>query len=391
MPYGKPIAIIPCDVPADARELQKIVFERLRTRHQIERTRKQCTELRKDIAMLQNLGTAKANVDARRKYLTTEYVPALRNTGMTSKTLREMFDQGVVYAGGEIKTESGIVLFKVPKGEEAFQKIQNSGGLHRELYVRKGVLATDGKHYVKDDCGRFTRRYAFAEKDWQVFMILLNDRQLQGKAVTESLDGDPYKKGPVVKQKYDFSDTNQDSARMSAREMAFINQEDGSTIQRALPLGSSSKDLHGNEGYRFGKPDGVRLKIDLARIPREGDMTWPSSALFNLYCYDAQRDAEHGTIGLTTHDIKFKSRVATRTGKLVGTAEDSKHHTDTSTTKNRELCTLKIPLESIVEVIVHDRDKYEREGERIRSRMAADVAVSFAPHPGTLPEEFYSK
>lgn len=80
---------------------------------------------------------------------------------------------------------------------------------------------------------------------------------------------------------------------MSDRELAFVNQEDGSTIQRGLALSSTSKHLHGNEGYRFGKSDGVALVIDLARIPQgEQDV---DELLLNLYCYDAQEGDPAGS------------------------------------------------------------------------------------------------
>jgi hypothetical protein len=390
MPYGRPIAILKCEVPPNLKTLQNIVLERLRIRHEREKVLKQCTELRKEHAMLLNLGTGKANVDARRKYLMETYVPEVRHIGMTTDSLREMFGHGVVYHHGEISA-MGTVLFRVLEGDEAFEKIPTEGALHRQLYVKRGIFGKDNKHYVKDDGGRFTRRFAYVEKDWRVFEILLRETELRGKDVPTKLGGDPYSKGPTVKAKYDFSESD-GSDRMSKREMAFINQEDGSTIQRALPLGSSSKHLHGNEGFRFGKPDGVRLKIDLARIPLEGDMNTPSSALFNLYCYDAQSDPRGGTIGLQTYNIKFKSGAATRLpGKLVGTAADSKQHTDLSTSKNRELATLKIPLAAVMEIIFHDHGMYNRERDEVRLFVRPDALIAYGPHPGMLPEEFYSK
>lgn len=96
---------------------------------------------------------------------------------------------------------------------------------------------------------------------------------------------------------------------MSDRELAFVNQEDGSTIQRGLALSSTSKHLHGNEGYRFGKSDGVALVIDLARIP--------------------QREQDVDELLLTFIATMHRRETP---------PEASKEHTDCSTKKNPSYC-----------------------------------------------------
>jgi hypothetical protein len=395
MPYGEQLSIHPCEVKPSLEPLQASIGRLIISIRATEKARKAALEARKNLLVYQHL-VMEDNKKARQTYLRDIYPQELKTIGVTITTLRaRMHNIAIVEENGIYVSLGGSKekMFHILTGDDAFEKIVGEEGLLRPVYVKKhGILSEKEKHYVKDHFLRFTRRYAYVEKPWDVFDILLTNQVLKGKHVPD-LEGDPRRKSASVAQKYDFAESVNDHARMSIRELAFVNQEDGSTVQRGLPLGSTPKALHGNEGYRFGRFDGVLLQVDLARIPEHEDFL-----LLNLYCFDAQRvTAENPTLGLITYNLRAKGGGVVRKGaKAKATAEESKAHTDGSTQKNRELLLLTLPLSAISSVCFHSEIKLLNHGEAVKKMIfdaggAVNVPTFHAPHCATFEEELFPK
>ena len=393
MPYGEQLSIHPCEVKPSLQPLQASIGRLIICIRATEKARKAALEARKNLLVYQHLVMAD-NKKARQTYLRDVYPQELKTIGVTLTTLRaRMHNIAIVEENGIYVSLAGSKekMFDILIGDDAFERIVGGEGLLRPVYVKKrGILSEQEKHYVKDHFRRFTRRYAYVEKPWDVFEILLRDQALRGKNVPD-LGGDPRKKNASVAQKYDFAESVHDHARMSIRELAFVNQEDGSTVQRGLPLGSTPKALHGNEGYRFGRFDGVLLQVDLARISEHEDYL-----LLNLYCFDAQRiTAQNPTLGLITYNVRAKEAGIVRKGvKAKASAEQSKEHTDASTQKNRELLLLTLPLSAISSVCFHSELKLHTHGDRVRKLIAevggaVNVPVFHVPHCATFEEELF--
>jgi len=269
----------------------------------------------------------------------------------------------------------------------------------RPVYEKQVLDDPDFKkglnEYVQDDAGLMTRRYAYAEKPKTVINLLMNDEiaSMQGrflrsnasdlrgpaevtinsKTIQAYIRDEDYQKDqqqPQAKRKFskfaalvkpnqvsattkggyievtdekgkkvqyegvDVYQKTQGPSRyklgskknqpMTQEELLFINQELGSgPHQRGICLSSTPKLIHGNQGDTFRSDETVLVLIDLSTVPTG------ERRLYNLYSQEAQTK----TIGLT--DTKAKGR-------------DMKHHTDTSTAKNREVFLLELKKEYIV-------------------------------------------
>ncbi|MBC8999049.1 hypothetical protein IAI51_21205 [Pseudomonas sp. N40(2020)] len=395
MPYGEQLSINPCVVKPGLQPLQASIGRLILCIRATEKARKAALEARKNLLVYQHL-VMDDNKRARQTYLRDVYPQELRGIGVTLLTLRaRMHNIAIVEDDGIFVSLAGTreKMFDILTGDDAFERVVGEGeGLTRPVYVKKpGILSEPEKHYVKDHFGRFTRRYAYVEKPWDVFEILMTTGILRGKNLP-GLDDDPRKKTASVVQKYQFGESADDPLRMSVRELAFVNQEDGSTVQRGLPLGSTPKPLHGNEGYRFGRFDGVLLQVDLARIPMQEDYL-----LLNLYCFDAQRStAQNPTLGLITYNIRRKGdgSVVRKGDKPKATALESKEHTDASTQKNRELLLLTLPLAAITTVCFHSAEKLRTHGDGVKRMIAdaggvVDVPTRHVPHCATFEQELF--
>ena len=371
MPYDKSLAIVPCAVSGEYRNKQNRVQKCIDGLRQTEKIRKELLEELKSEMMYEyrdrgeDKGQDKKFKEERRRWLQDVYVPSLRSVGARVRDLEDCLPSFAhlveLPAGGGAAAPKYSIrvkadqkpLFDIYEGEAAFELDPAAGAVARPVYRKRGA----NKQYVKDDLGRFTRRYAFAEKSMNAFVHLIMADEMVGKSVHSDLGGDPFAKGPFAKSKYEYLESG-DADRMTARELAFVNQEDGSTTQRALALASTAKPLHGNEGYRFGRFNGVLLEIDLAAIPVNEDQL-----LLNLYSFDAQTGPDdQRTLGLETYNLKGGGK----RGNLKATAAESKEHTDWSTSKNRELSLLKLPIEAVRRVVFHDADYLDLLGDFAR-------------------------
>jgi hypothetical protein len=411
MSYGESLAIAREEpIAKEWQSYQEAVEELIRAIRQTESARKQLLEFRKDMTMwelrdqqggenepkeMARERTAANNKrkEQRRTYLQTVYVPQLRETGITSEQLAKRLPDFLKVEKDGIYHRSGQKLFKLFQGALAFEKIDAGEALARDVYVKRGdiqSLYSAKKHYVRDDFARFTRRFAFVEKSFEVFLILLLKSVLKGKDVGKLPDG-PFSKGDFVKAKYGFTES-EDSPLMTEREFAFVNQEDGSTMQRGLALSSTSKPLHGNEGYRFGKPDGVNLKVDLARFPAADC----DRLMLNLYSFESQEGYEGlRTIGLPSFAVKNRKTAPPIRGESRYSAEVMKQHTDKSTTKNREIVVIELPLMAICGVVFHNELAMNVYAQFVRDRIREEggttmVELRYEPHSAWSKEEFYT-
>lgn len=392
MPYGDHLAIRPCQVEPSLRPLQAAAERLIVAIRATEKAKKGLLEIIKDLKMYELKGHGQDKMKARRDWLETNYVPELRKIGITRAELTKRLGKSVIVGGDAITTLQGEKLFDLFEGDAAFERVDTGEALERTVYRKKGVLQQGSigeKHYIQDDEGNFTRRFAYVEKPWDAFKIMLINRELIGKDVATRLGGDPYSKGEMAKAKYDYPETGGDGP-MSRREMVFVNQEDGSSVQRGLAITSTTKAIHGNQGFRFGNPDGVNMKIDLALIPLD-----ESNLLLNLHSFEAQQE----TIGLMTYELNGRKRAIDKlTGlpKVKGTAAESKLHTDRSTSKNREVVILKLPLYAIRAVIFHNPLRAAVFGDLVRERITEcgathNAEVIYAPHSSISPEELFEQ
>ena len=253
----------------------------------------------------------------RRDYLRNQYVPALRQIGITPEKLKARLPNTLqMEAGGadeQIIKYDGMIVYKILTGNNAFEKVDTGEvGLARDVYVKKG----SNKQYIEDDRGVFTRRFAYAEKSKKQMDATLNvNKPLLGRYAEAG--NSLYKKSDRIKETYGF--TTGPDEDMNVAEMLYVHQEKGSgDEQRGVSISSTNKPLHGNSGDEFKSPGGYTLKIDLAKVPKGPDN------LFNLY----SKRAQDQTIGLERKGAK---------GKIINDAAESKAHTDDSTAKNREL------------------------------------------------------
>ena len=292
---------------------------------------------------------------------------------------------------------SPVPLMRLLIGKSGF-RLKDSKPL-RHVYEKHILDDPDFKkglnEYVQDDAGFFTRRYAYAEKPKSVIDLLMkseiasmqgrflrsNASELRGpaevtinsKKIQAYIRDEDYQKdqrqtpdkrklsmfralvkpGQVSattkggyievtddkgkKVQYEGVDVYQKTQGpsryklgskknqpMTQEELLFINQELGSgPHQRGICLSSTPKLIHGNQGDTFRSDETVLVLIDLSTVPTG------ERRLYNLYSQEAQTK----TIGLT--DTKARGR-------------DMKHHTDTSTAKNREVFLLELKKEYIV-------------------------------------------
>jgi hypothetical protein len=407
MPYDKAIAITLTPLPPNTDNraqgrAQSRLQNWLADKHRGERERKRELEDRKDRRMRELVDVEgdkagnRERKNQRRDFLRNEYVPVLRQIGMSRANLAQfMNDENCPYVlrDGQFyeRGQPDAPLATLHTGHDAFEQVPPQGNLARPVFQKKGVLQSVSRpqktEYILDDFGRETRRYAYVEKDWDVFLLILGREDgLSGKSV-QALGGDPRAISANTAKKWGVQGNV--GGRLTPQELAHINQEEGSTVQRAHPLASTSKHLHGNEGYRFGKMSGVILKIDLASVPAGVD----DQMLLNLYSWEAQSgDDGNPTIGVEVYNVQAKGpkgqKVLER-GELSSTAVEAKAHSDNSTSKNRELMLLRFPRTAIVQVVCHDENMVQRAGELLQGAGLDAVPVVHEAHAAQSPQELY--
>lgn len=289
MLYDQAVAIVMCDLgdKPEQRAAQSALKSTLMTAHRIERDLKADLEVLKDSMMRfwrdrkidpeltpHEQKSIKQDNQAlkiqRRDWLRQVYVPSLQQIGLSMNKIKALIKEsrGLFYLKDDgIFLADHTKLAEIYVGNAAFEeKSDATNGAIRPIYQKKGILRIridkrEATEYIKDDFGRMTRRYAYVEKNYDVFKLILEAVDgLSGKnvgvlGVQEKLHGNAFRIGPGTLKKWDLGDKKV-GTNLDFRQLAHINQEEGSTVQRAHPLSSTSKHLHGNEGYRFGRHDG---------------------------------------------------------------------------------------------------------------------------------------
>lgn len=173
--------------------------------------------------------------------------------------------------GSNIQTKDGkIVLITLYQGDAAFvQQTPVGPGMPRAVYTKLGKDPGRNNEYVKDDKGVFTRRYAYVEKNKYQFRDLANQGLLAGRYPQDPRYGarpyneigkDARKQVPSLPPDANFTD---------AYQLAYVHQELGSgPQQRGVSATSTPRHaVFSNQGESFRTRDGVRVEVDLARVP----------------------------------------------------------------------------------------------------------------------------
>ncbi len=176
------------------------------------------------------------------------------------------------------KLGESVVVGELKKGTDAYAPAQPQADHTREVFHKKGMedfTTEDGspKEYVKDNRDAYTRRYAYVEKNYYQMMEFFMVGHMTGRFqqymlagaqrspnvrtfTTEMIENVPLNKGPL----------------MTDTQVAVAHQMYGSLPeQRGVSLTSTPKVgvTYANTGKNFRTDDGFKLKIDLARIPKD--------------------------------------------------------------------------------------------------------------------------
>lgn len=197
------------------------------------------------------------------------------------------------------------------------------------------------KEYVEDNIGVPTRRYAYVEKSFYQFMEFLStDRMIgrwqmlsQAAGIPKTLM-DPSDGQDVIEQI-----RGKKEAPLSVQELAVLHNWKGSGLhQRGLSLASTPREkaVYSNDGEPFSSADGVRLKIDLAKVPKD-------VMLINHYT----------PLNNPAHLAGINKDVSGETFKRDPKSKTAKYNYEGSVIKNRELFLEYLNPDWIVEVKVH--------------------------------------
>jgi hypothetical protein len=238
----------------------------------------------KTLAHMGKEKTAEA-VRARQKIVMQDYVKVL-DTGDSLKRLGETkaFADGLLKLGKadagndfiEVLGKGDKVIAHLSVGEASYiPDLLGEGEEPKSERVTLTKLDKPLQQYVEDDRRVATRRYAYCEKSFYQFMELVATEMMSGRyqilqyalreapmtlAVTPGL-------GMALGR-----DPGQPLQSLGVEQLAVLHQWMGSGMQqRGLSLTSTPREraVFANEGLSFREPDGVRLKIDLFRVPKE--------------------------------------------------------------------------------------------------------------------------
>lgn len=219
--------------------------------------------------------------------------------------------------------------------------------VEREIYNR------DDKEYIKDDKGVFTRRYAYVEKNLYQFMDFLNMGKMIGRYellnVALGVEGNALRERNRALTEDGKKRLLTDPEQLIDKSTAIAVQHQwmGTGLQqRGLSLASTPKEaVISNDGDSFRSDDGVRIKIDLAKIPeyKDEDGKKDNPMLINHYAYGGIKDRAEG---IKPSVLKNEQPVE---------PDKMRYHYVNSVTKNRELFLEFLKPEWIEEVTFHGK------------------------------------
>jgi hypothetical protein len=188
------------------------------------------------------------------------------------------------------KNDHAVVL-TIQRGDFAFVEAETQDAL-RTIYHKRGKAMGANNEYVQDDMGVFTRRYAYLEKNKHQYRDLLNRSVLEGRWPADQTVKDrkrPYNQiNPGLRNK--VSGLPSGETFTDGYQMVYVHQELGSGPQQRGVSATTTPvhEVFSNQGKSFRTDDGVRIQVDLAKVPI-GSTTEPE--FVNHYAYKARKNA----------------------------------------------------------------------------------------------------
>lgn len=286
--------------------------------------------------------------------------------------------------------KSGAIWYKYGEAEEnkiqiATLKLGNEAyvetGLEktkRQVFHKHGLETTktsegNAKEYIEDSLNVKTRRYAYVEKNYYQMMDFFKTGKMTGrfqqnmKAGGGTEDSSTMTEG--VKNKV-ISGSKKKGQKLTNIQIAVAHQEMGSSPeQRGVSLTTTEKvgATVGNAGENFRTEDGFRLKIDLARVPKE-------ILLINHFAQGGiiDKDLSKSSVKKVTTDTDPQSKNPYKYGGSVR--------------KNRELYIDRVEADWVVEIEHHTKGGY---GEKPEKSVKLDETNTF--DKAATPYEDYWK
>jgi hypothetical protein len=250
------------DAPAPSLELLKDAFAEMRSKRKAAKDKFEAEELTK----LTGLGEKE-----KQKLVMGTYV-----TSLTIKNPSAVLAESSQFTSGKLKLVDGTVkdaddkvVATITRGAGVFEEVKNPTTGDRKAF-KKPTGETD-RTYVADDHGVPTRRYAYVEKSIYQMMEFVRALRLTGRyqRLHEEMGeapGDVTHVTSKLRGKLRLGKTS-----TPAQQLAVLHQWMGSGLQqRGLSLASTPRKdaVYGNKGESFKSGDGVRITIDLAKVPK---------------------------------------------------------------------------------------------------------------------------
>jgi hypothetical protein len=232
-------------------------------------------------------------------------------------------------------------------GADAYAANAKTEG-QRDTFFKKGLKDVrtaegDVKEYVDDSRGVKTRRYAYVEKNYYQMMDFFKTEKMTGR-FQQYLQAGGERAGPEIstpKVRKEVA-SGGGTSDLTPVQIAMAHQMLGSSPeQRGVSLTSTEKvgGTIGNAGENFREADGFRLKIDLAKVPKD--------VLFLNHYSDQGLISQN----LVTEKVKGMST-------SVGETSKNKYKYGASVRKNRELYLEHIKPEWVTEIEHHESGGY---------------------------------
>ena len=209
-----------------------------------------------------------------KKALLADYVNVLklRDWAEALKDTPPFKDGRLVLKGETIQTAGDKVVATLTRGAAMFEPVPGSEA--RPLFKKRDKPG-DG-HYVLDDRNVPTRRYAYVEKSNAQFLEFALSGVMTGRyqRLRALMGGaaELLKLAPKLYSKV-FGRTNaKNPLDIKSEHLAALHQFKGSgPEQRGLSLTSTpgTGAVFGNAGDSFHRDDGVRMRVDLAKVPSD--------------------------------------------------------------------------------------------------------------------------
>jgi hypothetical protein len=211
----------------------------------------------------------------RQKYLREVYEPNLQKIGSDGEVISRI-KRTALAMGFDVTTERGKLTVStrddrltdvavIIHGDDAFAELTPpSPFCKRAVYVNRATR----EHYVKDNLGVLTRRYAYRSGNrgqWNAFRTSGTSRKPTDKDLSSPISAPVMGSHQLV------------NPNPTLEQAIYIHQRYGSgEEQRGVCLSTTPHCIVSDQGFSFGGGEPVRYSVDLARVP-------PGTPLYNLY------------------------------------------------------------------------------------------------------------